>query len=251
MPDQAQAPNRSAGERKRRSLPPGAAPSRTFAGTTSEQQVAIVADIHEARSGIPEGLARLGATVRSSPLEAGDYFLGCGTLVERKRVVDLHTAVCHGRFWPQMLKLREACRYPYLLIEGTDIDRGPLHPASVRSICLGVIAQGIPVLRSYQQRDSAIWIYRLAVRVNRVGRRDRRDFTPRTQPTVKLEGPEAILAAVPGISTALARVLLDRFGSVSSVVAAGPDRWREVDGIGPERVKALERAFAEGVIAED
>jgi ERCC4-type nuclease len=52
-----------------------------------------------------------------------------------------------------------------------------------------------------------------------------------------------LLAAVPGISTTSARALLERFGSVADVVAAGPDEWLAVPGIGPERVRALQETF--------
>jgi ERCC4-type nuclease len=52
-----------------------------------------------------------------------------------------------------------------------------------------------------------------------------------------------LLAAVPGVSTASARALLDRFGSVAAVVAAGPDEWLTVPGIGPDRARALAETF--------
>lgn len=226
---------------------PGARPSRALAGSRAARPraIRITVDVHELRSGIPEGLASLGAVVRTAPLAAGDYALGGGTLVERKRVLDLHTAVGKGRFWPQLMKLRDSCPHPYLLIEGTDIDRGPLHPASVRSICLAVIGQGVPVLRSYQQKDSAIWLYRLALRANRaLARRDRPPYAQRPAARGSEETAEAVVAAVPGISTALARALLARFGTVGGVIGAGPQAWLEVPGIGPTRVRALERTFA-------
>jgi ERCC4-type nuclease len=39
---------------------------------------------------------------------------------------------------------------------------------------------------------------------------------------------------------ALAARLLDRFGSVAGVVAAGRDEWRTVEGMGAARPAALE-----------
>ena len=58
-----------------------------------------------------------------------------------------------------------------------------------------------------------------------------------------VETAEALLAAVPGISTACARALLERFGSVAAVVAADPAEWLAVPGIGPERARALADAL--------
>src|SRR5215210_8835794 len=92
--------------------------------------VKIVVDVHERQSRIADTLVELGAEVEIAPLPAGDYAVGADTLVERKRVLDLHAAVMKGRLWPQLAKLRAAAAFPYLLVEGTDIDRGPLGPAA-------------------------------------------------------------------------------------------------------------------------
>jgi ERCC4-type nuclease len=59
--------------------------------------VKIVVDVHEGQSGIADTLAELGAEIEIAPLPAGDYAVGSDTLVERKRVLDLHAAVLKGR----------------------------------------------------------------------------------------------------------------------------------------------------------
>jgi excinuclease ABC subunit C len=46
-----------------------------------------------------------------------------------------------------------------------------------------------------------------------------------------------------GISDATARALLERFGSVERLLAAGPDEWAEVSGVGPVRAHALAEAL--------
>ena len=209
------------------------------------EPVRIVVDVHERQSGIPEVLAaELGAEVEIAALPAGDYAVGADTLVERKRVLDLHTAVVKGRLWPQMARLRAAAAFPYLLLEGTDIDRGPLQGNAVRGVCLAIIDQGIALLRSGQPRDSALWIHRLAVRCQRIeAPADRPVYAQRPKAPAGAEAAEGLLAAVPGISTAGARALLARFGSVAGVVAATREEWLSVPGIGPERARALEETF--------
>lgn len=211
---------------------------------SKQPPVKIVVDIHERQSGIAETLGELGAEVEIAALPAGDYAVGADTLVERKRVLDLHAAIIKGRLWPQLGKLRAACSFPYLLVEGTDIDRGPLHHNAVRGACLAVIDQGIALLRSGYQRDSALWIHRLAVRCQEIEpAADRPAYAQRPRPKPGTETAEALLAAVPGISTGTARALLERFGSVADVIAAGPDAWLTVPGIGPERVRALQETL--------
>ena len=206
--------------------------------------VKIIVDVHERQSGIAQTLSELGAEIEVAPLPAGDYAVGADTLVERKRVLDLHAAILKGRLWPQLGKLRAACAFPYLLVEGTDIDRGPLHANAIRGACLAVIDLGIALLRTSYQRDSALWIYRLAVRCQQVEPvAERPAYAQRPKLGVGQERAEAVLASVPGISTTSARALLARFGSVAGVVGADPSEWLEVPGIGPERARALQDTF--------
>src|SRR5256886_17396425 len=177
--------------------------------------VKIIVDVHERQSGIAETLAELGAEIEIAPLPAGDYAVGADTLLERKRVLDLHAAVLKGRLWPQLGKLRAACAFPYLLVAGSDIDRCPLHHNAIRGVCLAVIDQGIALLRSGYQRDSALWIHRLAVRCQQLEpAAERPPYAQRPRPKPGDEAAEALLASVPGISTSSARALLERFGSV-------------------------------------
>src|SRR6266545_1028033 len=86
----------------------------------------ILADVHETRSVVPAMLEALGTHVVTVALDVGDYDVGTGVLVERKSVRDFHEAVVRGRFWRQIGLLRTACPEPYLLVEGRDIDAGPL-----------------------------------------------------------------------------------------------------------------------------
>ena len=103
---------------------------------------------------------------------------------------------------------------------------------------------GDRLLRSGYQRDSALWIHRLAVRCQEIEpAAERPAYAQRPRPKPGDETAEALLAAVPGISTTSARALLERFGTVADVVAAGPDEWLSVPGIGPERVRALQETF--------
>jgi ERCC4-type nuclease len=122
----------------------------------------ITADVFEKRSGIPQRLEALGAEVVVVALPAGDYAIGSETAVERKTVDDLHRSVLRDRFWSQIGEIRYASRYPFLLIEGADIDRGALAPAAVRGICLTAMKLGVRLLRSKDSADSALWLYRLA-----------------------------------------------------------------------------------------
>lgn len=212
--------------------------------SSGNAQVRIVADVHERASGIPTLLEAAGAEVAVVSLHAGDYAVGALTLVERKSVSDLHGAILKGRLWPQLGKLRSESMFPYLLIEGPDLDLGPLHPNAIRGACLAAIDQGVALLRTVDQDDSARWLYRLAVRCQRVeDAPDRPAYAQRPKAAPGIATAEALLAAVPGISSGSARALLRHFGSVRGVLEATSQEILSVRGIGPERVRALEETL--------
>jgi ERCC4-type nuclease len=145
--------------------------------------------------------------------------------------------VTKGRLWPQLAKLRAAADFPYLLVEGTDLDRGPLGAAAKRGVCLAAIDQGIALLRSGQPRDSALWLHRLAVRCHRTESSAERPAYAQRPKAPSGEAAEAMLAPVPGISATSARALLERFGSVAGVLSASRDEWLAVAGISAGRAR--------------
>jgi ERCC4-type nuclease len=202
----------------------------------------VIADVHERISGIPEHLERLGAQVEVERLPAGDYRVGGGRLVERKTVRDLHLSVIKGRFFRQVGDLRTSCTHPYLLVEGPDITRGPLRTTAVLGTILAVAELGVVVLRSLDPPDSAAWLSALANRARRREARSRPVYAQR--PAVRPDHvPEAILAAIPTVSTTSARALLRHFGSVKNVLGASAGELQEVPGIGPVRAAELADAF--------
>jgi ERCC4-type nuclease len=199
----------------------------------------IVTDVHERGSGVPALLGDRGATVEVRSLSAGDYRLAGGAVVERKTVRGMHMGIVAGTFWPQIGRLRRGARFAYLLIEGCDLDDGPLAPAAVRGACLAVADLGVTVLQSVDPCDSALWLHRLAARRQHAPPRHRPAYAQRPKAEAAPQAAEAMLASVPGISTVSARALLTRFGSVAAVVAAEPTDWEAVAGIGPQRALSL------------
>jgi ERCC4-type nuclease len=56
---------------------------------------------------------------------------------------------------------------------------------------------------------------------------------------------EAVLAAIPDISTITARALLTHFGSIDAIVSATDVDLTDVQGIGPVRAQRLRQAFTQ------
>jgi DNA excision repair protein ERCC-4 len=206
-------------------------------------QPSIIADVREELSGVPAKLESLGAQVSLRRLVAGDYVVGDGAVVERKRVPDLHLSLAAGRLFRQLGDVRTSCQTPYLLVEGLRVDAGPLPANAIRGALLATVELGFTVLRSESTDDSALWLVRLAARrQRRNGSKNRRPLYAQRPSARPDHVPEAILAAIPTISTASARALLNEFGSVEAVLAASRAELMRVPGIGPERVRRLKEA---------
>jgi Fanconi anemia group M protein len=201
-------------------------------------RVRVFADVHERASGVPRLLAEAGVDVTVIRLAAGDYAVGAGGLVERKSVLDFHGSVMTGRFWAQIGKLRAAGARGYLVLEGPNIDDGPLQPNAVRGVCIAVIELDVALIRTVGPADTARWLHRLAERRHRTAGRERPVYAQRPAPTPRTAA-EAMLAAVPGVSARSARALLSRFGSVLAVVNATDEELMSVPGIGSVRARAL------------
>ena len=201
-------------------------------------EVLVTADVFEDGSGVPSSLQQLGAQVVVEPLPAGDYRIDGGVLVEPKTVADLHGSLARGRLWSQVGRVRDVGVLPFLFVEGDDLDAGPRHPNSIRGCLLAIADMGVAIIRTRDPEDTALWLHRLAIRQQRRGSSSRsaeRLLRP-------LPGVTA-LAGIPGISDNMARALIDRFGSVQQLLAAGPERWADVDGVGPVRAHALATAL--------
>lgn len=200
----------------------------------------LVADVFERRSGVPRVLRELGVEVVERPLAAGDYAISARSLVERKSIGDLHASVYNGRFWRQLGALRQACDWPYLLVEGPSLYEGPLGGEGVRGLLLAVSDLGVSVIRSQDAADSAHWIRRILIRRTRPVQRNRPPYAQRPQRRAPIAPAEEALAAAPGVSTETAQRLLERFGSLVDVLVASHDELRSVHGIGERRAQAIQ-----------
>ena len=206
------------------------------------QVVRIEVDVHEPGC-VWDELARLGAEVRRSQLPVGDY--RCAhALVERKTVRDLHSTLSAGRLWGQLGRLRAAARHPILLVEGPALDEGSVSPAAIRGALLAAGEHGVSVVRSETEADSALWIYRIACRAARSKPApDRPTYAQRPKSLTPNATAEAVLAAIPEISTMSARAVLGRFGSLEAVARATDADLTDVRGIGPARLRSLREAL--------
>ncbi len=215
--------------------------SRPFSAGVSHATVKIVADTGEVPSRIPQHLGELGAVVEVVRLLVADYLVGDGVGVERKTVADLHRSLAGGRLWAQLLACRRELARTYLLVEGVDLDKGSVSASGVRGALLEIGDRGVTVVRSSNAADTALWLLRLAVRLQR----SRRAGTPQVRRFPKASTPRLLLSEVPGVGPETAAALLDRFGSLRGIANANPNDLLTVAGVGPKRAATLARLLVD------
>jgi DNA excision repair protein ERCC-4 len=205
----------------------------------------VLVDYRERGSSIPDALIAAGLDVQLTDLPVGDYVLGLGLAVERKGPNDLGASIRDGRIFDQAVRLQSAFAQAVLLVEGEP--RGIAEDAWRGAVCR-LVEDGFTVLHSLDAEDSAAWIVRLAKRARRAAPTTRTDG-PRRAPRHPSAQAEAMLAIVPGISTAMARSLLAAYGSLAAVAEAAPEGLRGHPGIGRVRAARLAEALHGGYVA--
>ncbi len=129
--------------------------------TLGVDSLTITVDVRERRSEVPTSLEALGMDLVFVTLAVGDYAVG-ERVVERKAVADLHASLESDRIWGQVGALRRDPRRAYLIVEGHDLDAGPVAPRALRGALFKIADNGIRLLRTASSEDSALWLSVLA-----------------------------------------------------------------------------------------
>ena len=224
----------------------------------------ITIDDRERASGLAETLRKITASeVVVARLTVGDIEIGEQILIERKAAADFVASLVDGRLERQLHELAAARKQGLLLIEG-EFQAGNLAglaPQAVRQAILSIeLDRRIPVIRSRDREDSARWIVALAER----HRHGVKVFVPTFKPVSGpgaphpaghraprrkiTNDPQAIqiqgLRKIQGLGVARARMLLEHFGSIQALMAAGEEEIAAVKGIGPGLAHAIGQAFS-------
>ena len=81
------------------------------------ENLRIIVDERERKSGIPELLKAVVLNVEMKTLPIGDYIIEPETVVERKRIRNLISSIFNGRLYDQCSRLKEHIEYPVVLVE--------------------------------------------------------------------------------------------------------------------------------------
>lgn len=223
--------------------PPPAGGQRTLAQFWDEttDQVRVVVDHREYRSGVVRELSRRGATVQAEQLATADYMLSRRVAVERKAVDDFLQSMVDGRLFGQMRQLRAYLR-PLLIVEGENLTTSRNIPrAAIYGAMASILVDfGIPILTTKDEAETADVLFSIAKREQSDSKRDiavRHDKVSMSDD----ERLRFIVEGLPGVSAVLAKRLLDRFGTIHALVNASRAELMEVDGVGSKTADEILR----------
>jgi DNA excision repair protein ERCC-4 len=202
-------------------------------------QLRIIVDEREKKSGIPDLLKAVGVNIEIKTLPVGDYIVAPEIVVERKSIRDLISSIFDGRLFDQCNRLREHFQHPVILMEGNvdEIEKFTENPlvfyGAISSIALDF---KIPVLPTPNATHTAKLLVALSSRKEAA----KGPFLKKIRKSSDLQRQQlSVLCSLPGVGEKLATRMLEKFGTPLRVLDASSVELSKVEGLGKERAKKI------------
>ncbi len=205
------------------------------------ENLRIIVDERERKSGIPELLKSIGLNVEMKTLPIGDYIVAPETVVERKSIRDLMSSVFDGRLFDQCSRLKEHFEHPILLVEGNvdeieDITDNPLiFYGAISTVALDF---KIPIIPTPNATHTAKLL------VSMCSKKDspKGPFLKKIKKSSNLQKQQlSVLCSLPGIGEKFAVRMLKKFGTPFKVFTATAIELAKVEGLGEARAKKIKK----------
>jgi len=205
-------------------------------------KVVVFADTREACSNVTRHLKKFNIDVREKRLDVGDYVISYRVCIERKTIQDFLQSVTDQRIFRQLENLSDSYEKPVLLMEGNPellfMERY-IHENAIRGALSSIaIDYSIPIIWTYNSRESAAQIYWMAYR-EQFGEKRGVQIRSNKKPDSLSRQQEFIVAGLPFVSSTLSKRLLKRFGSVRGVFTAKQEKIMKVDKIGEKKARRI------------
>lgn len=204
------------------------------------KKVGIIADSRETGPVVRQ-LSLMGALIEQKRLEVGDFICSERVAFERKTVGDFLESLIDGRLFAQIKALGNGFECPILLIEGIGIYRKRnVRPEAVAGALASIaVDYRLPILWSESAVESAVVIYRTALREQLGGKRKVPAIRiKKSAPSLKSE-MEFVVAGLPGVSTLASQRILEKFRTLKAVFSASEEELKEVEKIGEKKAKRI------------
>ena len=203
------------------------------------ENIRIIVDERERKSGIPDLLKAIGMGVEMKTLPIGDYIVAPETIVERKSIKDLMASVFDGRLYDQCNRLKENFEHPIVLVEGNvdeieEITDNPL-------IFYGALSRvtlefKIPIIHTPSASHTAKLLVALCSKKDGPAG----PYLKKIKKSSNLETQQlSTLCSLPGIGEKFAVRMLEKFGTPLKVFSATTSELAKVEGLGESRAKKI------------
>lgn len=203
------------------------------------ENLRIVVDEREKKSGIPDLLKAVGINLEIKTLQIGDYIVAPETVVERKSISDLISSIFDGRLFDQCNRLKEHFANPVILMEGNvdEIEQIVENPlvfyGALSSIAIDF---KIPVIPTPSAAHTAKMLVSMCSRKEI----SKGPFLKKIKKSDDLQRQQlAVLCSLPGIGETLATRMLQKFGSPARTLNASFAELAKVEGLGETRAKKI------------
>ena len=209
------------------------------------EDIRIVIDERERKSGIPKLLRAIGVNVEVKTLPIGDYIVSHETVVERKSIHDFISSIFDGRLFDQCNRLKENFKFPIILLEGNvdeieSITENPL----VFYGALSTIAVDfkIPVIPTPNASHTAKLLLSLSSRKESI----KGPLLKKIKKSNNIQKQQLIvLCSLPGIGEKTAIRMLEKFGTPLKALSSSTKDLAKIPGLGESRAKKIKKMLQE------
>ena len=209
------------------------------------EDIRIVIDERERKSGIPKLLRAIGVNVEVKTLPIGDYIVSHETVVERKSIHDFISSIFDGRLFDQCDRLKEHFKFPIILLEGNvdeieSITENPL----VFYGALSTIAVDfkIPVIPTPNASHTAKLLVSLSSRKESI----KGPLLKKIKKSNNIQKQQLIvLCSLPGIGEKTAIRMLEKFGTPLKALSSSTKDLAKIPGLGESRAKKIKKMLQE------
>lgn len=205
------------------------------------EDLRMVIDEREKKSGIPTLLREIGIKIEMTNLPIGDYIVASETVVERKSIHDFITSVFDGRLFDQCERLLKHFEHPAIIIEGNvdeiaQITENPLvFYGAISTIALDF---KIPILPTPNASNTAKLLVAMSARQGKT----KGPFLKKIRKSGDVHRQQlSILCSLPGVGEKLASRMLEKFGSPRNSLNASAIELSKIEGMGELRAQKIRK----------
>jgi len=207
------------------------------------ENLRIVVDERERKSGIPDLLKSIGMNIEMKTLPIGDYIVAPETIVERKSIRDLMASVFDGRLFDQCSRLKEHFEHPIVLMEGNvdeieEITENPL--IFYGALSRVVLDFKIPIIPTPSADHTAKLLVSMCSRLDS----PKGPYLKKIKKSSDLEKQQlSVLCSLPGVGEKFAVRMLEKFGTPLKVFSATTSELAKIEGLGDARAKKIKKTL--------